>query len=243
MKKAITTRQLRLVALLLVPIALLLSSLPGPPVEAQRIHRAKPKYHWHKTSSDAGITVYSKDHPDRDLPSFRGVGVVNASIYAVLAVLEDTSRHTEWMERCIESRLVRTVSENRRIVYNRTGAMWPVSDRDVVVDGSMEFDAVKKIVWLRFKSLRKSSVPDVDGVVRMTNLSGHYKLVQQGPNRTHVTFEVDADPGGSLPKFIVKWATRDIPIKTIKALRKQARDMSGRRGELVANWKSRHPFD
>jgi len=233
---------LRAAVLLLLPLALLLSPIEAPGAQAQRIQKKSKQLKWHRVTSSDGIAVHQKDHPDRDLPSFRGVGMVNASIYRVLAVLEDTTRHTEWMERCVESRLVKQVEENERIVYNRTAAMWPVADRDVVVQGRMDFDPNTKVVMLHFKSLRRSSVPEVDGVVRMTNLSGHYRLVRKGPDKTHVTFEVDADPGGALPAFLVKWASRDIPIKTIKALRTQSKDMGGRRGKLVEDWKKRHPM-
>lgn len=239
--KSLTAR-LRTAALLLLPMALLLTPVEAPSAQAQRIQKKKPQYSWHKVTRDAGIEVHQKDHPDRDLPSFRGVGMVNSSIYRVLAVLEDTTRHTEWMERCVESRVIKQMQKDERIIYNRTGAMWPVADRDVVVQGRLDFDVARQVVMLHFKSLRKSSVPKVDGVVRMTNLSGHYRLVRKGPHKTHVTFEVDADPGGALPAFVVKWASRDIPIKTIKALREQSKDMGGRRGELVKDMETRHPF-
>ena len=67
------------------------------------------------------------------LKEFRGRGVVDAPLASVLSVFNDIDKGTEWMDSCNGSRTVDDVSDREKVVYNRTHAPWPVSDRDAVV--------------------------------------------------------------------------------------------------------------
>ena len=49
------------------------------------------------------------------------------------AVIADVPRQTEWMYDCDESRLIRADGPDVVLLYNRTSAPWPASDRDVVL--------------------------------------------------------------------------------------------------------------
>ena len=42
------------------------------------------------------------------------------------------------------------------------------------------------------------------------------------PNATLVTAEIQADPKGYLPKFIVNFIQKDWPAKTLKAMEREA---------------------
>ena len=59
------------------------------------------------------------------------------------------------------------------------------------------------------------------GVVRMPRLVGSYDLrpVEAG---TRVVYTVDSDPGGRLPAWLVKRASKDLPYFTLKNLRERA---------------------
>ncbi len=47
-----------------------------------------------------------------------------------------------------------------------------------------------------------------------------YMLVPKGPDKTEITYEALADPGGSLPSWLVNLLTKDICIKTVAGIRK-----------------------
>jgi hypothetical protein len=48
-------------------------------------------------------------------------------------------------------------------------------------------------------------------------------LVSKGADKTEVTYQVLADPGGELPSFIVNMLTNDYGIKTIAGLRQMVK--------------------
>ena len=176
---------------------------------------------WTHVLTRNGVTVTAKAVAGRDLPVFRGTGIVDASPYEVLAVLADTSRRPEWLESCAESRLIETHGPYHRTTYSLTDVPWPGSDRDVVLDVEVEVDGANSVIMARFHSVEDARVPPVDGVVRIPFLRGHYEARLIAPGKTRVVYQVDADPGGWMPDFIVRWAARKLPFDTIRKLRRQ----------------------
>lgn len=193
---------------------------------------------WQPVTYEDGIAVYTKDVPGRGFPTFRGVGMIEADIFDVLAVISDIERHSEWMSRCKESRLLSKKSETEYVVYTRTDAPWPVSDRDAVFHSKSTVNLEDKEVTVRFWAVRSKQMPLVNGVVRMFNLNGRYRLKAWGKNRTKIDYMVDADPGGMIPGWMAKLATKKMPLITIQKLRKQVKRTKGSYDKRIARWKT-----
>ncbi len=196
---------------------------------------------WEHVTTEEGIRVTSREVRGRDFPTFRGRGVVNENLYQVLAVLRDTRRHTKWMAGCMEARLLKKINEYEYIVYSRTDAPWPVSDRDAVFRSKTTVDRKKMVVNVRFWAVHSKRKPPVDGVVRMTRLRGHYRFTAMGWNKTLVDYQVDADPEGSLPGWVARLATKKLPLVTIQKLRKQARRTRGWYKKQIDAWQKIQP--
>jgi hypothetical protein len=182
---------------------------------------------WQQDANEKGVVVTTKTEAGRNLPIFRGVGVVDAGAYDILAVLDDIGRFTEWMADCKSARVVKQINEFERIEYNRIAAPWPVSDRDITVRSWVEATASKGEIWARFQSIAVPGAGPVDGVVRMPKLAGFYHLEAIDAGHTRVTYQVDADPGGLLPDWLVKLTSRKLPIETLVGLRRQVAKTHG----------------
>lgn len=184
-------------------------------------HAAEPT--WEQVSDDDEITVWQREVPGTSLVEFRGRGPVRASIKNLIAVLRDQDRKTEWMGNCVANHAVQYVSDKRMILYNRVGSPAPlVDDRDVVLESEASFDLATRTVELRFRETTHPKMPPVEGVVRMPKTRGFWRLEYRGPELTEVTYQVQADPGGSLPQWLVNWASKGLPHQTIMGLRRQA---------------------
>lgn len=193
---------------------------------------------WEEVDQDEGVTVYRKDIAGRDLPVFKGVMTMNVGVVHILAVLDDVPGSTNWMHNCIEASLVKQTGAYERIVYNRTDAPWPVSDRDVVLNSKVTVNKEKKTVTINFHSIQDRRKGEVEDVVRMPRLKGHYKFTVLSKDKTRVEYQIDADPGGSLPDFVINMASRDLPIYTLVNLQKKAIDTSksGKYKAFVTRW-------
>jgi hypothetical protein len=195
---------------------------------------------WRQDLTDQGVTVGVKDEPGRNLPVFRGTGTVDASVFELLAILDDAGRHCDWMPNCAGSQLLKKTSDWDRIEYHRTSAPFPVSDRDVVVHSVVTGNVDKQEVWARFDATSLAGHGPVDGAVRMPRLRGYYLLQALDAQRSRVTYQIDADPGGMLPDWLARLASRKLPVQTIVGLRKQAAKMRGKYAAFLAKYDPAH---
>lgn len=195
----------------LVLAALCLSGLVAPAALAEG--------GWTFIGEDDGIRLFERAIPGQELPGFRGVMVVSAPVDSLVAELKDHTEHTQWMHRCVEARQVEDLGNGRSIDYNRTDAPWPVWDRDVVLEARWTTSGDGKRVMLHFENADPSRWPLPRKTVRMPRLKGHYEFRVLGNGRTRVTYQVEADPGGSLPTWLAKRVARELPHNTLTALR------------------------
>jgi hypothetical protein len=231
----------RFAAVLAAAAALLaLASLPSP----ARADSSKETGAWQFVKRADGIVVERRSVAGSSLKEFRGSGVVQAPVAALLAVVADVPRATEWMDSCNGSRTVEDLGDREKIVYNRTHAPWPVSDRDAVLHNVVRVDAAARRLDLDFWSVSDDKAPPVSGVVRMPFLRGHWSLWPSADGQsTRVEYQVHANPGGSLPDWLVNYVSRDLPFRTIEGLRAQTRrrHYPGFANELRAKF-SQYPF-
>ena len=199
---------------------------------------------WEFLKQKEGIVVSAKDSKLGNLPVFRGVGQIKASIPEILAVMQDAPGATKWMHKCLENRPLEIQNVYDRIVYNRTDSPWPVWDRDVVVQTRGRIDIARKRIVIEMKSIEDPRKPAVDGVVRIPRLAGHYVLRYITETLTEVESQIAADPGGSLPSWLAELASRDLPYHTIRNLRNRVIQSinNAEYGAQIALYESMNPL-
>ena len=181
---------------------------------------SKPK--WVTARVEDGITVQRLEKPNNPLPTFLATGIVPGDIYDVLAVLNDVPRRTLWVAACAASVELQKTSDANRVLYHRTAAPWPFADRDAVVQINVTFDRVTKKATIRFKPSRTIQHTVSDKYVRM-RIEGYYDLEQVGESETRVKYYVDADPAGWIPKWLIRLASEESPLRTIQGLRRRVK--------------------
>jgi hypothetical protein len=183
---------------------------------------------WKRVLQADGVTVSAREVPGEPQLEFRGVAVLAVDLFPLLAVIDDTANHCIWQANCKVSRVVKANGEFERWIYHRVGAPWPVSDRDVVIRGTVQIDAERRAVWSHFRDVTLPSLPPVKGVVRLPKLVGFYKLEWLADDRTRVTYQVSSRTGGLLPTWLANRAARGLPHGTLVGLRKRAKAMAGK---------------
>src|SRR5207244_1577503 len=134
---------------------------------------------------------------------FRGETVIPASLRLVLAVLHDQKHKKEWMENCVENRVLRYFAPGKVVLYNRIGSPFPlISDRDVVVRTKLDIHKDERRVRIEGEDTKDDNGPPVDGVVRMARLQVSWDLTALDASSTHAVYQVQADPGGALPMWL-----------------------------------------
>ncbi len=165
------------------------------------------------------ITIHTKELAGHNFPVFRGQTIFESNIHVIVSQIVDTTKHMEWMYRCIESRVLKNISASEAVFYNRVDAPFPISDRDIVAYAKVRVNRTGHEILIEFKAIKNILQPEIDGVVRIPKLEGFYRLKILGPNKTHVIYQVEADVAGYIPKFLANLATKRLPAYTLLALR------------------------
>ncbi|MEE2789943.1 MAG: START domain-containing protein [Myxococcota bacterium] len=175
---------------------------------------------WELVTSDRGVKVWAKDEPGRSLPTFRGLGQVKGNLFHLMAIILDNRRAPQWVDRCASSKQLKRYDARTTLVYSVADSPWPVSDRDTVVRVTTKTVRPGHEYRITMRS-QPNLAPKVDGVVRIEQSHIYFHLTKIDAQNTMVEYSLNVDPGGYLPKWIVRLSTRSMPIDTLRALENQ----------------------
>ncbi|HPS58083.1 MAG TPA: START domain-containing protein [Spirochaetota bacterium] len=188
-------------------IALLVSFTSGFPASG-----------WETVKEGNGIQLSVRPVPDSQVKEFMAVTVVDSSLSACVALLEDTPNYTQWNYKCIEAKLLQRKNDYERITYMATESPWPVENRDIAVKSVLTQDKKTGIVTIELKGL-PDYIPGKEGRVRMASLSGYYKFEPFCSGKVRATYRLRNEPGGSVPESLVNGTVKDIVYNTLWNMR------------------------
>jgi len=166
-----------------------------------------------------GITVEEQSEQGRAIPILFGTTTIQASPARIAEWVSAVHTYTEWQHNCEEAKTL-PQPDGSTFSYNRIASPWPVSDRDVVLR-SARSDGDDGGIRIEFRNTEAENAPKDTGAVRMPRLEGSYQL-DPTEGGTRVVYTVDSDPGGSLPGWLVRQASKDLPYFTLRNLRERA---------------------
>lgn len=173
---------------------------------------------WEKVGDESGVEVWRRAVPGSAFLAVKGTGFVDAPVRTVALVLLDDDRAPEWVDSLAEARVVRVVSPTEYIEYNHASMPLIVSDREFVDDVSMAADAAAKTVLIRSVPVEDTAVPKSRHVRGL--LDATYLLESVG-GKTRLTVEIESDPKGWLPAWLVNFFQKDWARETIEGIRRQ----------------------
>lgn len=177
---------------------------------------------WRVVRSHEGITSWQSERPEQPLAVFRSEMVLAADVWTALAVLEDIDRACEWTSHCAEMRRLGASSAQELLVYARIDAPWPVRDRDVVVRVQVSYNANGEL-WLTINESEAREAVRAPSVVRMPRFTAYYRFRALDAQHTRVEYQLDVDPGGTLPDWLKRMIARDLTHDTLADLRARTR--------------------
>jgi len=193
---------------------------------------------WKQVESKRGVTAYMSENPKTGLPIIRVRTRIAASLPEVLGVVTDINNSCSWAGRCAEARVIRRDGPFKNRVYSRRKGPWPVSDRDFELDSEVKITKHGKQAVVRFWQVKRPLIKPRSGVVRVPIMRGYYKLVAAGPGATDYEFQVEADPGGWIPRWVYKWSAKSGPFESARNLRKRVPRVRARYAAFVKRFEA-----
>jgi hypothetical protein len=198
-----------------------------PRAGAQEAPAPEASAEWESVEDQGGIEVLRREVQDSPIVAFKGVTVMEAPLDKLLWVLVDNEHKTEWVDMCSESRVVERVNVHEFVIYQRFALPWYLTDRDYVYRGRAVREA-DGAVRLLLASVDHPEAPETVGI-RGQLVASCYVLTALGPNRTRVEVEIQTDPCGMVPDWLVNIVQKEWPRKTLRGISEQVRqDYCGR---------------
>ncbi|MFV3413535.1 START domain-containing protein [Pseudomonas nitroreducens] len=174
---------------------------------------------WKLEKEDDGVKVFLSPVAGSKYKAYRGVVEIKADVAKINALQEDVAGSCKWIHACAEMRLLKTEGDNSW-TYSKIDMPWPVTGRDVVIHVTTEKTADGGLI--RHLKAEPTYIPEEKGEIRVPKLIGEWKLVPKGAGVTEVTYQVQTEPGGSIPSWLANSFVVDAPMNTLKGLRSAA---------------------
>jgi len=171
------------------------------------------------SDEDRQIQVFTREVEGSELKEFKGVTLIKTDVNALVALLKDADAATQWMHNIIEFDVKEEINEVESVVYSISETPWPVTDRDSYVRSVLTADA-NGTVKSTFKAEPEFGPLDEE-YVRMPSVEGGWTFTPKEAGTVEVTYQVHADPGGSLPNWLVNSIVVETPLETLTNLHEQ----------------------
>lgn len=170
---------------------------------------------WSLAKEAEGIKVYVRDVQDSPLREFRGEVQLKTSSDNVVRALRDAGAFRKWMPDVAVSELLKA-TDTEQFHYLDNKAPWPVSNRDGIYHFTYSHPGDGSVV-VRVEAV-PGYLPVREGKVRIPQANGQWKLTPNAEG-VHVTYQMHANPGGSIPNWLANQTVVDTPYGTLKGLR------------------------
>jgi hypothetical protein len=165
---------------------------------------------------DKDIKVFTRTVGDSPLREFKGVTNIKSDVSSFVALLRDDEVATKWMHNVVEFNVIDSPSDVENLVYTVNHTPWPVTNRDAYVRSIMTADANGAVV----SSI--TAEPDFaemnEDYIRMPELLGAWSFTPKEEGMVEVVYQVHANPGGSLPDWLVNAIVVETPLETLTNL-------------------------
>ncbi len=173
---------------------------------------------WKLSKNKKGIAIYTRKTKKSNLKMFKVITEFDESIEHIVEVLQDVDNYNKWSENLKYSRLLEKIDTNTIIIYSVLDMPWPFDNRDVVNKSTTYWSASKDTAIITIRCLQ-DYLPEKKGIIRIPHADGSWKLYKIDDQHFKVEYTFMADPGGSIPGWVVNIFIVDGPYKTVNNLK------------------------
>lgn len=179
---------------------------------------------WREVENKQGIKVYQQAQPS-GFNKFKATTTTSGCIGSFEALLADTQNANKWLSNVDFVRVLAEFNGNENYVYTRFSAPWPVKDRDMVTYSIATKPSPSHLqIGIRAAS---DFYPAEKDFIRIDKVQASWIITEQDKQQIKIEYQVSAEPGGSMPKWLSNKMTRKSTYQTFVKL-KQRLSLYGR---------------
>lgn len=169
---------------------------------------------WKESKNKCGVKVSLKEVTGSPIKAFMVEGVIKSSPEKVVKALMNFSSFTKWHYGVIESKEIKKITETKSLAYMKIDFPWPVKNRDSIATSEIVKEGKStKVVIERFPDNKIKTKN-----IRVSKTDGFW-MVKPHKDGSYVSQQLHAEPGGSIPDWVVNMMLSKSPYQTFKGLR------------------------
>lgn len=180
-----------------------------------------------------GIKIYTCKEPDKKYHSVKAEFYLNAKIQDYKSFLRDVKNYPNWQFKTKDTKVLKSSENNGFLYYAIIDSPWPVADRDMVLQLRFEqpsSDRLRVVVESKPDHYKQNNK-----FVRVPRSISIMELVQTEDNLIKMEYYVSADPGGSLPAWVVNMFCTEAPYETFSNLKRMLPEYDSRQVLISKN--------
>ena len=180
---------------------------------------------WTLKKEKDGMTIYNRHS---DVSKFNDIRVdmdLPGTVEQLAAILLDVDRYADWVYATKSSTTMKKVSENEVIYYSEIGTPWPAANRDFYADMKVSINATNRSLNVVSMSM-KDYQPEKKDLVRIPFSKGAWVVTTEPNKRIHLQYVLQADPGGSIPAWILNTFATKAPMETFSNLKRKMEELN-----------------
>jgi len=172
---------------------------------------------WKLDKNKDGIKVYLAENPKSKFKSIKVECTLVGTYDRLIAILTDIDHLKDWVYNTKMSYLIKKLSPYDLYYYTETSIPWPMENRDAVVHLRILRDSLQRFMKVTSENENRF-VPEKEGKVRVVRSLINWYVTMPTAKTISIVYTFEADPGGSLPAWLVNSFADKGPYESFKKL-------------------------
>jgi len=173
---------------------------------------------WELPLNKDGIKVYTRNAQGSQFKEFKAEILIDASLKKLANEIMNVENYPQWCYKTIATKIFKR-EENKVYFYFLSDAPPIVKKREAYYCIQSITDEKTKTTVIRMNTVQNSN-PIPASCVRIPVSNGIWTLTPVEENKTHILFEMQAEPGGIIPSWLANLVVEESPFVTLRNLRK-----------------------
>lgn len=178
---------------------------------------------WKQERNEGGINVFSSDVPNSVFKAIKVEAELTGTYTKLIALLSDVSQFSKWIYHSKTTTMLQKNSALDFIYHTETFLPWPMSNRDAVIHLQFNTDSLPKFMTITGTG-EPGRIPKTAGLVRVSHYSARWKVTMPSVQTIRIYYELELDPGGSLPGWMANMFADKGPFETFSNLAKKLKE-------------------
>ena len=175
------------------------------------------QYNWKLSKEKDGIRVYQSPVKNSNYKGIKVECTLEGTFDKLIAVLNNVSHFKDWVYNNKTSYIIKQLNSYEYYYYSETFLPWPLSNRDAVEHLKISRDSLNRFLNITAVS-EPGLLPEKNGKVRVPSSLISWYVTQPSANTISIEYIFEAEPGGSLPGWLVNMFADKGPFESFKNL-------------------------